>query len=509
MRFRFIFTSRSHLLYIVLVLSLSACVSPYQQGDITIPEASEEWVASKQEKFPSAQANINPRWWKDFNSPELNVLIEKAYRQNLTLHQAALRILQARALLHAVGSERYPSVNSKNSIIRTNPSGNAQPSDTAFTHYQLSLDSSWELDLWGRTRQAIVAANADLNKLNAAYEDIALSLGAEVSSVYINYAVLQNQVKLINANIELQKQSLRITKALFEEGSRTALDVQQARAILAATQALVPNLERNKSQIRNALITLLALPPAEIDTLLPKGDIMLPTLSDDIPIGIPLDVLRRRPDIRQAEWAAVAAAARAQVAHLERYPRISLSGSINLQVTDGIPTLFGGGPGKLFSKDSLGFVIGPSVSIPLFNTQRLENNLLAQDAAFQQSLTTYRLAVFRGLQDVENSLTLLAQSRQRYHHLCKSVEAYHKAYTIAKILYQEGEGNFQNIIDTQRQLIDQQQTKIAEQGNISLAHISLIRSLGGGWVPEKSARLDDETRESLQKRSSSWSEYLD
>ncbi len=232
------------------------------------------------------------------------------------------------------------------------------------------------------------------------------------------------------------------------------------------------------------MITLLSLPPAEIDRLLPDGAITLPVLAEDIPVGVPLDVLRRRPDVRQAEWSAVAAAARAQVASLDRYPRISLSGSINLQVADGVPTLFGGGPGKLFSKDSLGFSIGPSVSIPLFNAKRLENNLLAQDAVFQQSLAAYRLAIFRGLQDVENSLTALAQSRQRYHHLQNSVKAYDKAYNMAKILYREGEGSFQNIIDTQRQLIDQQQTQIAEQGNISLAQISLIRSLGGGWVPE-------------------------
>ncbi len=508
MRFRFIVKDASRLISIVLVFLLGGCVSPYQQDKITIPEAGEEW-AGRQEIFSSAQANIKPRWWEDFNSPELSILIEKAYRQNLTLRMATLRILQARALLNAVRSDLYPSVNSNNSLMRTKPSGNAQLSDNGFTHYQLSLDSSWELDLWGRTRQNIAAANAELNNLDAAYEDIALSLGAEVSSAYINYAVLQNQIQLINANIELQKQSLRVTQVLFEEGSRTALDVQQARAILAATQALAPNLERSKTQTRNALITLLSLPATEIDTLLPKGDIKLPVLSGDVPIGVPVDVLRRRPDIRQAEWAAVAAAARAQVAHLERCPRISLSGSINLQVADGVPTLFGGGPGKLFSKDSLGFNIGPSVSIPLFNAKRLENNLSAQDAAFQKSLAAYRLAVFRGLQDVENALTALAQSRQRYRYLCKSVTAYEKAYNIAKILYKEGEASFQNIIDTQRQLIDQQQTQIAEQGNISLAQISLIRSMGGGWIPGESIRIDEATRQSLKSRSASWSEYLE
>ncbi|PIE71101.1 MAG: hypothetical protein CSA22_05090 [Deltaproteobacteria bacterium] len=496
-------------LSIVLVLLLGGCVSSYQQGKITTPELGEEWAGDTQEVFTSEQANILPRWWEAFNSHELSILVEKAYSQNLTLRMAALRILQARALSNAVGSALYPSINTNNSIMHTQPSGNAQPSDTSFTNYQLGIDSSWELDLWGRTRRNIGAATADLNNLNAAYEDIALSVGAEVSSAYINYAVLQNQLKLINTNIELQKQSLHVTRALFEEGSRTALDVQQARAILAATQAQVPNLERSKNKIRNALITLLSLPPTEIDTLLPKGDITLPVLSGDVPLAAPVDVLRRRPDIRQAEWAAVAAAERAQVAHLERYPRISLSGSINLQVVDGVPTLFGGGPGELFNKNSLGFNIGPSVSIPLFNANRLENNLLAQDAAFQQALAAYRLAVFRGLQDVENSLTALAQSRQRYRHLQKSVKAYNQAYTIAKILYREGEGSFQNIIDTQRQLIDQQQTQIAEQGNISLAQISLIRSLGGGWVPEESMRLDGATKQSLKGRSPSWSKYLE
>ncbi|PIE82967.1 MAG: hypothetical protein CSA09_04030 [Candidatus Contendobacter odensis] len=500
MRFRFFVNGYKCLFGIVLVLLLGGC-SSYRQGKITAPDVGETWAGGKQAIFSSEAAHVKSKWWEDFNSPGLNTLVERAYSQNLTLRIATLRILQARAMLNAVRSERYPSINSSNSIMRTKPSGNAQMTDKALTSYQMSLDSSWEIDLWGRVKQNITAANAELNNLDAAYQDAALSIGAEVASAYINYVVLQKQIKSVSANIALQKQSLRVAKALFKEGENTALDVQQAQAILASTKALIPNLERSKNQIRNALITLLALPPTEIDKLLPKGNVKLPMLAKTVPIGTPVEVLRRRPDIRQAEWSAVAAAARAQAAHLERYPRISLSGSINLQVTDGVPTLFGGGPGKLFSKDSLGFSFGPSIYIPLFNAKRLENNLLAQDAAFQQSIEAYRLAVFRGLQDVENALTALAQSRARYQHLRKSVKAYNKAYSIAKVLYKEGEGNFQNIIDTQRQLIDQQQTQFAEQGNISLAQISLIRSLGGGWVPEEGERLDEATKPVVKKPS--------
>ncbi len=485
MRFTNIITHYCPLFALIVILSVGGCVSQ-KKRDIIMPEVATEWSNEKQKMFSTTESTINPRWWEDFNDPALSILVEKAYTQNLTLQGASLRILQARALLDVARSELYPVLNAKNSISYTKPSGNAQPSDKAFSHYQLGLDSSWEIDLWGRTKENIAAARAEVKTRNMAYEDIALSLAAEVSSAYINYAIIHNQIQLINANIGLQKQSLHIAKALFKEGSRTALDVQQAQAILAATQALLPDLERNKFQIRNALITLLALPPNEIDLLLPTKDISLPILEKDIAIGVPLDTLRRRPDIRQAEWTAAAAAAQAQAAHLARYPRITLSGTINLQVTDGVPTLFDGGPEEIFSKNSLGFTIGPSISIPLFTAKRLKNNALAKDATFQQALTAYRLAVFRGMQDVENSLTALAQSQQRYNHLSKSVEAYNQAYTIAKILYNEGEGSFQNVIDTQRQLINQQQAQVAEQGNISLAQISLIRALGGGWIPDES-----------------------
>lgn len=491
---------------LMLVLS-SGCSTPYNASAIVAPKIDTQWN-EPYKKTPYSAFNVSSHWWKDFNDPVLTTLVERAYNENLSLRIAALRILKARTELNVAKSGMFPSVNAKNSVIRTQPSGNAQRSNKRITNYQISLDSAWELDIWGRVRQNIKLAKANLHHLDEAYQDAALSLGAEVASNYIRYRVLQNQIRLVKTNVVIQKKSLSVAKALFEVGTRTALDVEQAKAILSSTQALVPDLERSKTQVRNALITLLSLAPSEIDQLLFSPKEVIPVLSSNLKVGIPADLLRRRPDIRQAEWAAIAAAAQAHIAELDRYPRFSLSGSLNLQVAQGVPTLFGGGVGKLFSKDSLGFNIGPSLTIPLFNAGRLKRLQLGQDAAFQQSLEAYKLAIFRGIQDVENALTALAQSSQRYKHLSTSVKAYRQTFHIARVLYQEGEIEFQNIIEAQRRLVAEQQTQLTEQGNISLAQVSLIRALGGGWTPKPIDNLSDDTKAKLKNRKSAWKKYL-
>lgn len=198
------------------------------------------------------------------------------------------------------------------------------------------------------------------------------SLAAEVATTYIQYRVLQQQLKLAHQNIGLQTKSLNIAQSLLEDGSRNALDVEQAKAILADTKALVPDLERNLSQSRNALITLLSLTPSDVKQWVPDNDLSIPVYKEKINVGVPIDILRRRPDVKQAELSAVAASARVGIAQADRYPRFTLNGSLALDVSDGASTLNGGTASDLFDKDSVAFNVGPRISIPLFNAGRLK-----------------------------------------------------------------------------------------------------------------------------------------
>ncbi|MDN3385114.1 efflux transporter outer membrane subunit [Pseudoalteromonas sp. APC 3358] len=472
------------------------------------PTLDEKWKEGTPDSVSTEQVQIDAKWWQGFEDETLTALVERAYSENLTLRVAALRILEARAILGIARSEFYPTLDSNSGVTRAGLSGNAQLSDSRFTNYRTAIDTAWELDVWGRVQRGVDAANADLNSLDASYENAALSLAAEVATTYIQYRVLQQQLKLAHQNIGLQTKSLNIAQSLLEDGSRNALDVEQAKAILADTKALVPDLERNLSQSRNALITLLSLTPSDVKQWVPDNDLSIPVYKEKINVGVPIDILRRRPDVKQAELSAVAASARVGIAQADRYPRFTLNGSLALDVSDGASTLNGGTASDLFDKDSVAFNVGPRISIPLFNAGRLKNRWLAQDAIFQQTVESYRLTVFTAIQDVENSLAALSNSSIRYFHLSESVRAYERAHEIAQVLYEEGDADFQNLVDSQRQLVIQQQSQITEKGNISISQIALIRALGGSWTPGDNDRLADQVKRDLIDRNENWNDFI-
>lgn len=451
------------------------------------PELTANWSAA----HVSDANQIDGNWWEAFQDPALNSLIDRAYAENYSLRIAASRILEARDLLGVSRSDLLPTLTGAASIGRTGQSANATPSDDRSTDYRVGIDTAWELDFWGRVQRGVDAANSDLNSLDAGFEDAALSIGAEVASFYVQYRVLEAQIALAEANVELQRSSLSVASTLREEGERTELDVQQARAILADTEALIPELNQQRLQTANGLATLLSTSSSDVQQMLSAGSGEIPAYQTAIGVGVPLDVLRRRPDVRQAEFAALAASARVGVAKADRLPRLSLNGELALSVADGATTLAGGGPGDLLDGDSVSFSIGPRLSIPLFNAGRLKNLQLAADARFDAAADAYGLSVLQAVQDVENALVSLSASQSRYDILSISVAAYQRAAEISQIQYQEGEANFQSVLDSQRQLVVQQQTQLTEQGDISLSQIALIRALGGGWSrPELALQTD-------------------
>ncbi len=350
-------------------------------------------------------------WWTVFDDPILNDLVAEAFKLNLSLQITGLRIIEARAQLGIAIGNQYPQSQTvggsatRQGVSENSPNFNPGVDDT-FSNYELGFDASWELDFWGRFQRGIESADASLNVSVADYDDALVSLAAEVARVYVTIRTLETQLKLARENIALQKNSLRIAQVRYDNGATTELDVQQAKTSLADTQARVPALTLSLYQAMNGLSILLGKPPGELE-LYSADAIGIPAAPAQIAAGIPADLLRRRPDVRKAEFQAASQSALIGVAKADLYPRFSLFGSIALQSSD----TGSSDAGDLFDSDSLVYSAGPFFSWNIFTYGRIHNNVRVQDVRYQQSLVNYRDTVLRAYQETEDAMIAFAQSQ--------------------------------------------------------------------------------------------------
>jgi len=447
-------------------------------------------------------------WWTVFNDPVLNDLIEQAYQQNPTLQMAGLRIFEARARLGITEGSIFPQTQqatgsaSKNRISKTGRGfipgigmGNT------FSNYQLGFDVGWELDFWGRFRRGIESAEASLNASVADYDAALVTLTAEVARAYVNIRTLQARLALARDNIALQEKSLNIARIRFKHGATTELDVQQARANLAETRALVPVLYGTLRQAMNALSLLLGQVPGELK--LPDGGIPVPP--QEVIAGIPADLLRRRPDVRRAEFLAASQNAQIGVAESDLYPHFSLLGSIGLQSSTGALTT-----GNLVNAtaDSLTYGIGPSFSWKILNYGRVRNNIRVQDARYQQTLVNYHDTVLRAYREVEDNMIAFSQSQKERVFREHGAQAARRSAELANIQYREGSTDFQRVISSEREMVTQQDKKTRTQGDVALHLISIYKALGGGWaLREGKSPISQKNRDAMAARTN-WGDML-
>jgi len=298
------------------------------------------WLEQNQEIASTAPEQAE--WWKIFNDPVLNTLIETAYAQNLPLQITGLRIFEARAQLGIAVGLQYPQTQTAGGsasavgLSENSPNFNSL-SDDNFKAYDAGFDAAWELDFWGRYRRGIESAEASLSASVADYDNALISLTAEVARVYVNIRTLEERLKIAYDNIELQKKSLNIASVRFRNGATTELDVQQAKTNLADTRAQVPSLTRQLRRANNALSILMGMPPTELSGILGEAG-TIPVAPEQVAAGIPTELLRRRPDVRQAELQAASQSALIGVAETDLYPRFSLLGSTAAPVICLTPT---------------------------------------------------------------------------------------------------------------------------------------------------------------------------
>ena len=416
-------------------------------------------------------------WWTLFDDPTLTTLVETAYRQNPSLQAAGARVLEAEASRGIAIGTLYPQTQeaagaysyTRASKNRANQSGSAV--DTTFSDWSVGFDAAWELDFWGRFRRGIESSDAQLLASVANYDDALVSLVADVALNYISLRTLEERLAVAHSNVEIQQSSYDIVSEKYRGGAVTKLDAEQAASLLEDTRALIPGLEANIRQTQNTLCLLLGIPPQDLHDIL-GGPRPIPSAPPQVAVGIPADLLRRRPDIRRVERTLAAQSALIGVAKSDLFPRLSLVGTISVAAKDF---------DNLFKGDSVEAFGGPSFRWAILNYGRIANNVRVQDAEYQALVSDYENTVLNAQTEVESSIAAFLGARQQVDFLVRSVEAARNAVMLADLQYREGAVDYTRVINTQQFLLTEQDKLVSTKGAVALDLTTLYRALGGGW----------------------------
>jgi len=483
---------------------VSGCISVGPDYVRPSADVEDQWIDMGDPRIKDTPPEYRD-WWTVFDDPILNALVEVAYKQNLTLRAAGIRILEARAALGISVGRQYPQMQeATGQISKIELSENVSltgvtPTETNFDYWQLGFDVGWELDFWGKFRRGVESANADLGAAIANYDDILVSLVAEVAATYVLMRTFEERLNVAHDNVRIQERSFRITSVRFRNGLVTELDVQQAKANLRNTQALIPQLQTGVRHSQNALSVLLGMTPRDLQDVI-GGPRSIPIAPTDVAVGMPAELLRRRPDIRRAERQVAAQSARIGIAKSDLYPQITLAGSFNLAAQDAADVFMG---------NSFSGFGGPAFVWPLFNYGRIKNNVRVQDARFQQLAVNYQNTVLRAAQEVEDAIVAFLQSQEEVRFLAESADASKRSVDLSLIQYREGLIDFSRVLQSQELLVRQQERLAETTGAIARNLIAVYKALGGGWEIRRGQQfVPEEVREEMQERTS-WGGLLE
>ena len=471
----------------------------------TVPPA---WVGeSGQTTVTTTLEQSLVEWWGIFNDPALTSLVERAVQANLDLKLAEARIRQAEGAKGVAIAALWPSINGTGSYTKSrtpvlggaagfgstsgvgggtniSSSGTGGTGSTGATKatsaktvgvirklYQGSIGAVWTLDIFGGNRRNVEAANADLRAAEWDRRDVLVTLISQVALNYVSLRGFQQQIVIARRNLDAQRHTVKVTRERFIGGFVGALDVSNAEALADTTEATIPTLETSARQAIYTLSVLLGADPgALVMELSPTADI--PPAPPRVPVGIPSDLLRRRPDIQRSEAQIHGATARIGVAVAELFPVVTLNGSVGMQ----------GSRWKDFSHwINRTWSIGPSVSVPIFEGGRVVSNIKLQKALNDQAILTYEKTVLTALQDVENALIASTNEQQRRDALVRSVAANRKAVELSNLLYTQGETDFLSVLDAERSLLTSEDALAQSNRTISTNLVTLYKALGGGW----------------------------
>jgi len=469
-----------------MVWAVAGCtVGPdFQRPAMDLPN---DWEQSIDESHTvSADPNQWCQWWTCLNDPVLDVLVQQALMENLDLREARFRIEQSRAYRAYVSGGRLPQVNAGASYTRNRYSENGLSAGMGeeFDLFGGGFDAAWELDLFGGIKRSVESADASFEATVNAYYGQQISLQAEVASAYVDLRTLQKRIKYAVDNIEMQKRTLQLTEDLLAAGRISEVDVARARANLATTEAQIPSLQLAQTQTLNRLAVLLGSLPGDLDSRL-RTVAPIPGMAAPWAVGLPADLLRRRPDVRRAERELAAQVAQIGVAEADLYPSFSLTGTFELQA-------------RRFSDwadwSSRAYSFGPNLRWSLFNGNRVKSNVRMQEALAEQARAAYEQTVLTAVEEVENGLASYKQQQERQAILTRGVAAYQHAVTLLHSRYESGLASFQDVLDAQRSLVQQQDALAVSRGEEVQALIQLYKALGGGWlIPEEGPQPENDS----------------
>lgn len=448
----------------VAVLSGCAAVGP----DYTAPQTSvpAHWQGAHDSRM--RDASVLARWWRQFNDPVLNGLIADALAANTDLATAQAKLRESRARRDLARAGLGPSVTASGSASRSESGG------ATSNLFSAGVDAGWELDIFGGTRRGVEAAEADLQASAETLRDTRVSLVAEVALDYVALRTSEQRLAIAESSLAAQQETYDLTRWRQQAGLVSQLDEAQALTALEQTRAALPALRTAIAESRHRLAILLGRPPAELDARLTASG-AIPVAADAVATGIPADTLRQRPDVRAAERRLAAQTARLGQAEAARYPSFQLSGSLGLQS----PTL-----NRLLAGNNSSSSLLAGITAPIFDAGRIRSNIAVQDAVLEQSRLGYQAAVLTALEEVENALVSLAQSRQRQAQLARATDSARSTLALARNRYAAGLADFQAVLDSQRTLLNLEDQLASSTGETSNAQIHLYKALGGGWTLE-------------------------
>ncbi|MGH7131422.1 MAG: efflux transporter outer membrane subunit [Phycisphaerales bacterium] len=430
------------------------------------------------------------QWWKNLGDPALDQLLQQSISQNLDLRAAAARIAQARAFRGVVNAGFFPTVDASASYERSRASANSNagfgtPGLTS-NNFLGGFDVGWEVDVFGRVARGVESADADVGVAVENQRFVLVSLMAEVARNYVDYRAFQRRLAFAKQNADSQRDSLRLVEVRFNAGIVSELDVARAKALLATTESAIPSLDESRIAAANRLAVLLGQSPGTLEQVL-AGDGTLAANATTVPVGLPSDLLRRRPDIRSAERSIASANAQIGVATADLFPRFSLTGSFGLA---------SGTAGNFFEGSSRFWSFGPAVKWNVFDAGRINANIAVQEARTYEALVRYQQSVLTALEEVENSLVGYQREQTRRDSLATAVEANQRAVNLATELNTRGLTDYLSVLDAQRALFLTQDQLAESEGAVLTNLVALYKALGGGWeelpVPVTPQRKIDE-----------------
>lgn len=446
----------------------------------------------------TTDAPPSPEWWRVFGDPELTSLEQRVARSNLSVREATFRLVESRAQRMSTRAALFPQLNGNGEYLRayapnrliqrtlqnsvsnlpiSNPTIDGIRQEVGETHlppvdlWTDGIDASYEVDLWGRVRRQVESATAQVEESADTRRSMLISAEAEIARDYVQLRGLQAELAIQRENLVSAQQSLVLSQQRYAGGLVTELDVDQARAQVETTASQIPNDEQQATEEINAIGLLLGEPPQALASELAAAQ-PIPPIPPAVPVGLPSELVLRRPDVREASAALHAATAQTGVAVASFYPRLTLTGNLDeiaLQFRD------------LFTWQSVAATFGPSVSLPIFEGGRLRAQLRLSKAQQAEAAVNYEQVVLQAWRDVDNALTAYAAEQKRREQLSASVASARRSLDLSTAQYAHGLTNFLNVLDAQRTLLQSQQQLVNSTATVSSNLVQLYTALGGGW----------------------------